>query len=140
MEPGFLKHQGFCRDRHGTELDRPLMPDATAAFHIHMPGSFSRYIVSEVSRVPVGVRFGAYELDVAGMELRKNGVRMRLQEQPFLVLICSRGQARRRRHTRGTQGPGVGERYLRRFRSIAQQGRKSSEGSAERRRFSAQIY
>jgi DNA-binding winged helix-turn-helix (wHTH) protein/Tol biopolymer transport system component len=36
--------------------------------------------------VPVGVRFGAYELDVAGMELRKNGVRIRLQEQPFLVL------------------------------------------------------
>ncbi|MGA7415357.1 MAG: winged helix-turn-helix domain-containing protein [Bryobacteraceae bacterium] len=32
------------------------------------------------------VRFGAYELDVAGMELRKNGVRIRLQEQPFLVL------------------------------------------------------
>jgi DNA-binding winged helix-turn-helix (wHTH) protein len=39
-----------------------------------------------VSRVPVGVRFGAYELDVAAMELRKNGVRIRLQEQPFLVL------------------------------------------------------
>jgi DNA-binding winged helix-turn-helix (wHTH) protein len=36
--------------------------------------------------VPVKLRFGAYELDVAGMELRKNGVRIRLQEQPFLVL------------------------------------------------------
>ena len=30
--------------------------------------------------------FGAYELDVPGRELRKNGVRLRLQEQPFLVL------------------------------------------------------
>ncbi|MGA7411602.1 MAG: winged helix-turn-helix domain-containing protein, partial [Bryobacteraceae bacterium] len=36
--------------------------------------------------MPGQVRFGAYELDVAGMELRKNGVRIRLQEQPFLVL------------------------------------------------------
>jgi hypothetical protein len=41
--------------------------------------------------VPVGVRFGAYELDVAGMDLRKNGVRIRLQEQPFLVSeLCRR--------------------------------------------------
>jgi len=30
--------------------------------------------------------FGLYELDVARMELRKNGVRLRLQEQPFRVL------------------------------------------------------
>jgi DNA-binding winged helix-turn-helix (wHTH) protein len=30
--------------------------------------------------------FGAYELDVAGRELRNNGVHLRLQEQPFLVL------------------------------------------------------
>jgi Tol biopolymer transport system component/DNA-binding winged helix-turn-helix (wHTH) protein len=30
--------------------------------------------------------FGAYELDVTGRELRKNGVPLRLQEQPFLVL------------------------------------------------------
>ena len=30
--------------------------------------------------------FGAYELDVPGRELRKNGVHLRLQEQPFLVL------------------------------------------------------
>src|SRR5690242_19362704 len=39
--------------------------------------------------------FGAYELDVAGRELRKNGVRVRLQEQPFLVLatlLDSRGR------------------------------------------------
>ncbi len=36
--------------------------------------------------MPARVRFGAYELDVAGMELRKNGVRLHLQEQPFLVL------------------------------------------------------
>src|SRR5690242_5943244 len=32
-------------------------------------------------------RFGAYELDVAGMELRKSGVRIRLQDQPFRILV-----------------------------------------------------
>lgn len=32
------------------------------------------------------VRFGIFEVDLAGGELRKSGVRMRLQEQPFQVL------------------------------------------------------
>src|SRR5271155_981871 len=31
-------------------------------------------------------RFGVFELDLAAGELRKNGVRLRLQEQPFQVL------------------------------------------------------
>ena len=33
-------------------------------------------------------RFGPYELDVADLELRKNGVRLKLQEQPFRVLAA----------------------------------------------------
>jgi eukaryotic-like serine/threonine-protein kinase len=33
------------------------------------------------------VRFGAFELDVRAAELRKHGVRIRLQEQPFQVLL-----------------------------------------------------
>ncbi len=33
-------------------------------------------------------RFGPYELDVAELELRKNGVRLKLQEQPFRVLTA----------------------------------------------------
>jgi Tol biopolymer transport system component/DNA-binding winged helix-turn-helix (wHTH) protein len=32
------------------------------------------------------VRFGVYDLDIAGMELRKSGVRIRLQDQPFRIL------------------------------------------------------
>jgi DNA-binding winged helix-turn-helix (wHTH) protein len=32
------------------------------------------------------VRFGVFELDLSGGELRKNGVKLRLQEQPFQVL------------------------------------------------------
>jgi TolB-like protein/DNA-binding winged helix-turn-helix (wHTH) protein len=37
---------------------------------------------------PVGsMRFGSFEVDVAGRELRKNGTRIKLQEQPFEVLL-----------------------------------------------------
>jgi DNA-binding winged helix-turn-helix (wHTH) protein len=32
------------------------------------------------------VRFGVFELDLAAGELRKNGAKLRLQEQPFQVL------------------------------------------------------
>ena len=33
------------------------------------------------------LRFGVFEVDVAAGELRKNGTRLRLQEQPFQVLV-----------------------------------------------------
>src|SRR5262249_58923749 len=35
---------------------------------------------------PVRLRFGVFEIDLRGGELRKHGVRVRLQEQPFRVL------------------------------------------------------
>lgn len=35
-----------------------------------------------------GFRFGQYEVDVRAHELRKNGTRVRLQEQPFQVLLA----------------------------------------------------
>src|SRR5271163_4301906 len=34
------------------------------------------------------LRFGVFEVDLAAGELRKNGVRIRLQEQPFQVLAA----------------------------------------------------
>src|ERR1051325_7904876 len=34
------------------------------------------------------VRFGAFEVDLGTGELRKHGLRLRLQEQPFLVLAA----------------------------------------------------
>jgi DNA-binding winged helix-turn-helix (wHTH) protein len=34
------------------------------------------------------VRFGAFEVDLSAGELRKHGLRLRLQEQPFLVLAA----------------------------------------------------
>src|SRR5438034_7913036 len=38
------------------------------------------------SRTPSIVRFGTFEVDVRAGELRKQGVRIKLQEQPFHVL------------------------------------------------------
>src|SRR6266496_4915387 len=35
---------------------------------------------------PVRLRFGVFEVDLRAGELRKHGVRLRLQEQPFQVL------------------------------------------------------
>ena len=34
------------------------------------------------------LRFGVFELDAATGELRKHGIRVRLQEQPFKLLLC----------------------------------------------------
>jgi DNA-binding winged helix-turn-helix (wHTH) protein len=39
------------------------------------------------------VRFGPYEADVAAGELRKNGHLVRLQEQPFQILVALLGRA-----------------------------------------------
>ena len=33
------------------------------------------------------VRFGAFELDLRTGELRKHGIRVRLQDQPFQILL-----------------------------------------------------
>src|SRR3984957_1294569 len=38
------------------------------------------------SGISVRYRFGTFELDTRSAELRRNGVKLRLQEQPFLVL------------------------------------------------------
>ena len=41
------------------------------------------------------IRFGVFEVDLAAGELRKNGRKLKLQEQPFQVLAsCSIVQAR----------------------------------------------
>lgn len=42
--------------------------------------------VRESARVREVVSFGAFEVDAAVRELRKNGLRIRLPEQPFLIL------------------------------------------------------
>src|SRR6516164_8269476 len=40
----------------------------------------------QIGRSPSVVRFGTYELDLKTGELRKSGVKIKLQEQPFQVL------------------------------------------------------
>ena len=45
----------------------------------------SRYIPSMNSRV---MQFGAFEIDPAAGELRKNGLRVRIQQQPLEVLLA----------------------------------------------------
>jgi len=42
--------------------------------------------VVQTPPAPVRYRFGTFELDARSAELRRNGVKLRLQEQPFLVL------------------------------------------------------
>ncbi len=42
--------------------------------------------MSVPSHLPQVLRFGVFEIDVRAGELRKNGVRLKLQEQPFQVL------------------------------------------------------
>jgi DNA-binding response OmpR family regulator len=40
----------------------------------------------QVTRSPSIVRFGTYELDLKAGELRKSGLKIKLQEQPFQAL------------------------------------------------------
>lgn len=41
---------------------------------------------------PQAIRFGPFEADLLTRELRKNGVKIKLQEQPFAVLAALLGQ------------------------------------------------
>jgi TolB-like protein/Tfp pilus assembly protein PilF len=67
--------------------------------------------VTTVLPVKDGFRFGRFELDVPARELRKDGVRLRLQDQPFEVLamlleqpgdVLTRDELRRRLWPDGT--------------------------------------
>ena len=42
----------------------------------------------EIPTLPRNVRFDAFELDTVSAELRKHGIRIRLQEQPFRILLA----------------------------------------------------
>jgi len=49
------------------------------AFRVWVP-------VSSSSQSPQGLRFGIFEIDLDARELRKNGLRVKLQDQPFKIL------------------------------------------------------
>jgi TolB-like protein/DNA-binding winged helix-turn-helix (wHTH) protein/Flp pilus assembly protein TadD len=44
--------------------------------------------VSSTSQSPHGLRFGIFEIDLDARELKKNGLRVKLQEQPFKILAA----------------------------------------------------
>ena len=52
---------------------------------VHSPSTEVRFL-GENHELRGRFRFGVFELDLGAGELRKNGLRVRLQEQPFLVL------------------------------------------------------
>jgi DNA-binding winged helix-turn-helix (wHTH) protein len=61
------------------------------------------------SQLPRVVRFGTFEVDVPAGELRKNGLKLRLQEQPFQVLCMlleHPGEVVTREDLRGKLWPG----------------------------------
>ena len=62
----------------------------------------------------MAVRFGAFEVDLASGELRKQGLRIRLQEQPFAVLALAR-TTWRGSHPRGADPNSVAGRDSRRL-------------------------
>ena len=81
------------------------------------------------------IRFGTFEADIVARELRKNGAKLRLQEQPFQVLV-SPGKSRPSGNT-GAVAPGaVARRYVRGLRQRAehshQQIREALGDSAEK--------
>jgi DNA-binding winged helix-turn-helix (wHTH) protein/uncharacterized DUF497 family protein len=47
-----------------------------------------RLLVNSSSQSPQGLRFGIFEIDLDARELRKNGLRVRLQDQPFKILAA----------------------------------------------------
>lgn len=47
-----------------------------------------RVLVPSSSQSPQGLRFGIFEIDLNARELRKNGLRVRLQDQPFKILAA----------------------------------------------------
>jgi len=45
-------------------------------------------LVNSSPQSPQGFRFGIFEIDLEARELRKNGLRMNLQDQPFKILVA----------------------------------------------------
>jgi TolB-like protein/DNA-binding winged helix-turn-helix (wHTH) protein/Flp pilus assembly protein TadD len=53
---------------------------------VHSPSLGIHLLMQEDLHLPARLRFGLFELDLRAGELRKHGLRVRLQEQPFQIL------------------------------------------------------
>jgi TolB-like protein/Tfp pilus assembly protein PilF len=78
-----------CRHTH---VRRPSAGGNRAAVHSTIGLRLHPLLIDAVQvttphPVKEGFRFGRFELDVRARELRKDGVRLRLQDQPFEVLV-----------------------------------------------------
>src|SRR5689334_4404085 len=91
-----------CRHAHIVAL---FVPWATGLEHADAKLRLRRFMAMPASSAGRVLRFGVFELDVSSGELRKSGVKLRLQEQPFQILavlleqpgeIVSRDQLRER--------------------------------------------
>ncbi len=75
--------------------------------------SLAAFRMDEIKRRSLPVRFGSFEVDLEARELRRQGLKVKLQEQPFQVLVMllerAGGGGDERRTAKGTLARG----YLR---------------------------
>ena len=53
-----------------------------------LPAGRVKVFVSSTPQLPHGLRFGIFEIDLDARELRKNGLKVKLQDQPFKILAA----------------------------------------------------
>ncbi len=80
-----LSHLSFYQ---GNQLNRLNLGEGLSCFYQMVIHSFAPGAPSMAEFHPErgAIRFGAFELDLRAGELRKHGVRIKLQEQPFQIL------------------------------------------------------
>ena len=78
---------GGCGKESGSRSERMHVP-AGVNYGRVMPMSSPSDPTPSIDKADRLLRFGVFELDLAAGELRKNGRRIRLQEQPFQVLVA----------------------------------------------------
>ena len=78
-----LEHLGILRRRAARDLTPETSQSETCLIAVI---NFPAMVTPEASSGGKFVRFGVFEVDLVSGELRKNGSRIRLQEQPFQIL------------------------------------------------------
>ena len=108
---------------------------ATEQCYVSKPMAKSGSSVSDSG----GFRFGRFALDVRSRELRKDGLRIRLQDQPFDVLLMLLRQPGEVLTRDELPVPVVAGRNFCRFRARAERGRQAVAGRDWRQGRSAEI-
>lgn len=74
-------------NRNGLQASLTRQKETCRVSLLYTPREDWKWSVVEVaSASPRVLRFGLYEVDLAAMQLRKSGIKIKLQEQPFQVL------------------------------------------------------